>query len=210
MNVTIIDSGLGGITFCKNVSKEINCLNFDLLIDKDGFPYGNKELLWLKDRLLYLVFEAKSDTVIIACNTLSSLIFYYNLEFSKKVVDVITPTIYFLLGQNFNHICILATKNTIKMKVFDLLLDKNIYYLDATDLILDIENKSDYEDSFNDLILQISSTCDCLVLGCTHLIKIKDVFKKRLDLFVLSQDELFIELFNKNNYIVSEKSDFNA
>ena len=79
------------------------------------------------------------------------------------------------------------------------------YYLEATDLILDIENKSDYEDSFNDLILQIPSTCDCLVLGCTHLIKIKDVFKKRLDLFVLSQDELFIELFNKNNYIVDEK-----
>ena len=205
MNVTIIDSGLGGITFCKNVSKEINCLNFDLLIDKDGFPYGNKELLWLKDRLLYLVFEAKSDTVIIACNTLSSLIFYYNLEFSKKVVDVITPTIYFLLGHNFKNICILATKNTIKMKVFDLSLDKDIYYLEATDLILDIENKSDYEDSFNDLILQIPSTCDCLVLGCTHLIKIKDVFKKRLDLFVLSQDELFIELFNKNNYIVDEK-----
>ena len=205
MNVTIIDSGLGGIAFYENVSKEINYLNFDLLIDKDGFPYGNKELLWLKERLLHLVEEAKSDTVIIACNTLSSLIFYYNLEFSKKVVDVITPTIYFLLGHNFNHICILATKNTIKMKVFDLLLDKDIYYLDATDLIFDIENKSDYEDSFNDLILQITSTCDCLVLGCTHLIKLKDVFKKRLDVFVLSQDELFIELFKKNNYIVSEK-----
>ena len=205
MNVTIIDSGSGGISFCRNVSKEINYLTFDLLIDKDGFPYGNKELLWLKERLLHLVEEAKSDTVIIACNTLSSLIFYYNLEFSKKVVDVITPTIYFLLGHNFNHICILATKNTIKMKVFDLLLDKDIYYLDATDLIFDIENKSDYEDSFNDLILQITSTCDCLVLGCTHLIKLKDVFKKRLDVFVLSQDELFIELFKKNNYIVSEK-----
>jgi glutamate racemase len=57
LNVTIIDSGSGGISFCRNVSKEINCLNFDLLIDKDGFPYGNKELLWLKDRLLYLVFD---------------------------------------------------------------------------------------------------------------------------------------------------------
>lgn len=205
MNITIIDSGLGGITFCKNVSKEINCLNFDLLIDKDGFPYGNKELLWLKDRLLYLVFEAKSDTVIIACNTLSSLIFYFNLEFSKKVVDVITPTIYFLLGHNFKNICILATKNTIKMRVFDHLVDEDIYYLDATDLILDIENKSDYEDSFNDLILQIPSNCDCLVLGCTHLIKLKDVFKKRLSLFILSQDELFIELFSKNNFIVDAK-----
>jgi glutamate racemase len=85
LNVTIIDSGSGGISFCRNVSKEINYLTFDLLIDKDGFPYGNKELLWLKERLLHLVEEAKSDTVIIACNTLSSLIFYFNLEFTFPV-----------------------------------------------------------------------------------------------------------------------------
>ena len=210
MKITVIDSGLGGITYAKNVKKSLVDLDIELLIDKDGFPYGKKDLNWLKERLEYLVNNSKTNVLVIACNTLSSLIFYYDLKFKKTVVDVITPTIYFLLGQNFNHICILATKNTIKMKVFDLLLDKNIYYLDATDLILDIENKSDYENSFNDLILQIPSTCDCLVLGCTHLIKIKDVFKKRLDLFVLSQDGLFIELFNKNNYIVSEKSDFNA
>jgi glutamate racemase len=205
LNVTIIDSGSGGISFCRNVSKEINYLTFDLLIDKDGFPYGNKELLWLKERLLHLVEEAKSDTVIIACNTLSSLIFYFNLEFSKRVVDVITPTIYFLLSQNFNHICILATKNTIKMKAFDLLVDKDIYYLDATDLIKDIEYNNNFSNSLNELIKQIPSSCDCLVLGCTHLIVLKEEFRKRVNIFIVSQDELFIKLFNIEK--TSQKND---
>ena len=83
MKVTVVDSGLGGIAFSRSVNLDIKYLNINLLIDKDGFPYGDKDLLWLKERLINLVEMAKTNIVIIACNTLSSLIFYYDLKFKK-------------------------------------------------------------------------------------------------------------------------------
>ena len=195
MKVTVIDSGLGGITFSRSVNLETKYLEIDLLIDKEGFPYGDKDLLWLKDRLINLVEKAKTNIVVIACNTLSSLIFYYDLKFKKTVVDVITPTIYFLQGKKRNKITILATQNTIKMDIYGKLLDCEVIYIDATKLISDLENDNNYIDSLYILLNKIDITSELLILGCTHLIAIKEEFRKRITIDVLSQDELFISLF---------------
>ena len=77
IEITIIDSGLGGIEF----SKRINDLKVFPLIDYEAFPYGNKELDWLRDRLIYLVDQATTKTVVVACNTLSSIIYKYDLKY---------------------------------------------------------------------------------------------------------------------------------
>ena len=195
MRVTVIDSGLGGIAFSRNIKVDIKYLDIKLLIDKEGFPYGDKELSWIKERLLSLVESCNTNTIIIACNTLSSLIFHYNLEFNKTVVDVITPTIYFLLSKNYQKVCILATKNTIKMNVYQRLLDSEVIYLDASKLIFDLQMKDNYQSSLFEIIKLIPKGCDSLVLGCTHLIEIKDEFRKELAIDVVSQDEIFISLF---------------
>ena len=195
MKVTVIDSGLGGIAFSRNINQHIKYLEIDLLIDKDGFPYGDKDLLWLKNRLIYLVNNAKTNIVIIACNTLSSLIFHYDLKFNKTVVDVITPTIYFLQGQKRRKITVLATQNTIKMDVYRRLLDCEVLYIEATKLINDLENKDNYHDSLNNLLSRIDLKSDLIILGCTHLIEIKEEIRRKIKRDVLSQDELFISLF---------------
>ena len=195
MKVTVIDSGLGGIAFSRNINQCIKYLEIDLLIDKEGFPYGNKDLLWLKERLLYLVNNAKTNLVFIACNTLSSLIFHYDLKFNKTVVDVITPTIYFLQDKKIKKISVLATSNTIKMDIYKRLLDCEIIYIDATQLISDLENQNNYTDSLNYLLNKIDLKSDFVILGCTHLIEIKEEIRKKIFKNVVSQDELFISLF---------------
>ena len=193
MKITVIDSGLGGITFSRNINLDIKYLDINLLIDQEGFPYGDKDLLWLKERLINLV--AKTNVVIIACNTLSSLIFYYDLKFKKTVVDVITPTIYFLQSKKRNKITVLATFNTIKMNIYRRLLDCEILYIDATDLISDLENKNNYFDNLFIVINGIDTTSDLVILGCTHLIAINEEFRKRICVDIVSQDELFTSLF---------------
>jgi glutamate racemase len=195
LKVTVVDSGLGGIAFSRSVNLDIKYLNINLLIDKDGFPYGDKDLLWLKERLINLVEMAKTNIVIIACNTLSSLIFYYDLKFKKTVVDVITPTIYFLQSKKSKKITILATQNTIKMDIYRRLLDCEIVYIDATKLISDLENKDNYNDSLYKILNKIDANSELIILGCTHLISIKEEFRKRIMIDILSQDELFISLF---------------
>ena len=199
MRVTVIDSGLGGVVFSENLSKEVEFLDCKLMIDHEGFPYGDKDLNWLKDRLITLVDSSSTNTVIIACNTLSSVIYEYDLIFNKQVVDVITPTIYFFLGKSYKKVAILATKNTIKMNIYKRLLD-NIIYIDASKLISDLQNKLYFYDSLKEVLQKIPFNCDCVLLGCTHLIKIKELFRKKLKIDVISQDEIFISLF-ENDFI---------
>lgn len=195
MKITVIDSGQGGIAFSRSVKVDIKYLDISLYIDKEGFPYGDKDLSWLRERLIYLIDKCNTNIVIIACNTLSSLIFQYDMKFNKTVVDVITPTIYFLQSKSYQDICILATKNTIKMHIFDKLLKCNISYIDASDLISNIENRDNYLDNLERIISKINPYSDLIVLGCTHLIEIKDEFRKRIDIDVVSQDEIFVKLF---------------
>ena len=194
MKISIIDSGLGGKVFAASLEKEIKDLDIVLNIDAEGFPYGQKDLFWLKERAETLISQAKSNIVIVACNTLSSIIYYYDLKFKKEVVDVITPTIYFLRKKKYHNIAILCTKNTIKMDVYGKLLNANILYIDSTQLIDDLENSKNYIVSFYEIIEKIKEDCDLVILGCTHLISIKEEFRKILDIDVLSQDEVLIEI----------------
>ena len=199
MRVTIIDSGLGGVIFSELVVQEVKYFDPILLIDYEGFPYGDKGLDWLKDRIMNLVDNSKTNIVIIACNTLSSVIYEYDLIFKKKVVDVITPTISFFMTTNYKKIVILATKNTIKIDVYKRLLD-DVFYIDASKLIFELQNSFDYSDSLDEIISLIPNDCDYLLLGCTHLIYIKEKFRKKLNMNVVSQDEIFVSLF-KNDFI---------
>ena len=196
IEITIIDSGLGGIEF----SKRINELKVFPLIDYEAFPYGNKELDWLRDRLIYLVEQATTKTVVVACNTLSSIIYKYDLKFKKRVVDVVTPTIYFFRNQNYKNICILATKNTIKMDVYSKLLGVKINYIDATKLIDCLQYNKEYKVEVQNILSQIPKETDAILLGCTHLIAVKDYFRKKMETTVISQDEIFNEILEKNRF----------
>ena len=194
----MIDSGKGGIAFCNSIKKNIDCLEPTLIIDEEGFPYGNKDLFWLKDRINYLMEKSEDNMVFVACNTLSSVIFHYNMLFKKKVVDVITPTIYFLNQQDFQNIIILATENTIKMDIYSKFLDIDVTYIDATELIYDIENELDIEVSLDKVLLALSISGDAVLLGCTHLIEVKDLIREKMDKILISQDEIFIDFFHIN------------
>lgn len=125
------------------------------------------------------------------------MIFHYNLKFKKTVVDVITPTIYFLRKNNYKNISILATKNTINMDIYSRLIEAEINYIDSSILINEIENDNVNLDTVLQLLSMVNSNCDVILLGCTHLIKIKDLFRKNTDIKVLSQDEIFILFLNE-------------
>lgn len=194
----MIDSGKGGIAFGKSITENIDYLEPTLIIDEAGFPYGDKEFLWLKERVNYLVDKAQDNLILIACNTLSSIIFHYNMAFKKKVVDVITPTIYFFNQKDFKNVIILASKNTIQMDIYSKLLDIDVTYVDATELIYNIEKELDLNDSINKMIEGININGDVILLGCTHLIKVKENIRKKTNKLVVSQDEIFINFFKIN------------
>ena len=197
MQISLIDSGIGGKVFGNNLLFDVNDLEIEYLVDYKNFPYGNKDLSFLKERLIELVNKANNQIVVIACNTLSSIIFHYNLSFNKTVVDVITPTIFYLKDKNYSLITVYATKNTIFMNIFEKLLNTKIIYIDATKLISAIENDYNIEEEFYKLVNKTPKYSECIVLGCTHLIKIKELFRNTFNREIISQDELFVKLFKE-------------
>ena len=74
MQISLIDSGIGGKVFGNNLLFDVNDLEIEYLVDYKNFPYGNKDLSFLKERLIELVNKANNQIVVIACNTLSSII----------------------------------------------------------------------------------------------------------------------------------------
>lgn len=164
-----------------------------LLIDFEGFPYGIKDLFWLKNRLINLVDNSGNKEIIIACNTLSSIIYYFNLKFSKKVVDVVTPTILFFNEKKYEKIIILATKNTIKMDVYSKYITADITYIDASTLIEAIQKNQPSNKIIDGLKSIILDTKTPILLGCTHLIKLKEIFRSTFLNEIISQDEIFIK-----------------
>ena len=44
MRISVIDSGMGGVAFANNLKREITDLELSLLIDHEGFPYGDKDI----------------------------------------------------------------------------------------------------------------------------------------------------------------------
>lgn len=83
------------------------------------------------------------------------------------------------------------------MDIFSKLIDRKISYIDASDLILEVEHEQVSEETILNILNKVNNDCDCILLGCTHLIKIKELFRKNTNIDILSQDEIFTLFLNE-------------
>lgn len=114
--IGIIDSGTGGLNVVLECTKYYN-EDFVYLLDNKNCPYGNKSIKVLKqiliDNINYLIKNYDIDLIIIACNTISTLIDYsLMLEYKTPILKTV-PKIQ-NIKNNGKNILVFATKNTIK------------------------------------------------------------------------------------------------
>lgn len=187
MNIVIIDSGVGAEEIVKTLLLKDLSNNYTLLLDKSFFPYGNKSKEQLNNRFQYLLsnIESNVDLIIIGCNTLSIMVDDFNTK--RKVIDMISITNNFLDKKEFNKILLLATQNTVVNNPFNA-----TFSIVVDELIVAIQN-NDYKEKLEEVFSLIDDSYDAIILGCTHLIKVKNEFRKQFNSYIISQDEL-IEL----------------
>lgn len=193
MKIGVIDSGLGGELISNYLNKNYNYEVIKIL-DKEMFPYGNKSKVLLRKRLKELVNKLednhKLDKIVIACNTLSSLFFYDSyFKYKHKLYDVINPVIRYLEDKKYENILLLATTNTINSNVYQTFCNGDITTLDATKLIFNIEFGYDVTNDIYNIINNYYNY-DAIILGCTHLIYIKEELRDLFKGDIISQDEL--------------------
>ncbi|MCL2765049.1 MAG: glutamate racemase [Treponema sp.] len=191
--VLFIDSGIGGIPYCRDFQKKNLRENICYAADRKYFPYGPRG----KDELLSILIELTEKLIrtidpkiaVIACNTatvsaLDSLRQTFTQLHFVGTVPAIKP------AAKSGKIGVLGTSRTIedpynKLLAQDCGIRENIFGLAAPELVEFVEQRFDEADDNEKTeivrkyirIFQAEGA-GSIVLGCTHFLYLIDEFRR--------------------------------
>ena len=185
--VLVIDSGVGGLSDCQAMLQHGPTYNFVYIADDALFPYGLLEEEKLSERLIALIDRLlplhQPDLVVLACNTVSTLVLpilreRYQVPF-VGVVPAIKPA-----SKISESRCIglLATPATVRRPYTDQLIqdfasDCVVVRVGSNDLVIEAERLFSGQSVSEDVLFETlkpfmvahdGRRVDTVVLGCTH------------------------------------------
>lgn len=189
-NIGVIDSGIGGLTVVKSIQSLIPNENIIYFGDNKNVPYGNRsedEILSLTMNILSFLKEKDVKIVAIACNTISTLIDSFKDKFEFPIVDIINPTVDYIVDNNIDNVDIIATEFTIGQGSYERLIHKKnsdikIVSEGSKNLAALIDEGRFEDEKTKDIIsthinnLNFQGNIENLVLACTHYPIVKDLF----------------------------------
>lgn len=191
--IGIFDSGIGGLTVARAISKVLPNENLIYLGDTARVPYGTRGKEVITEFALELAnFLLKQDLkfLVVACNTISATCLDKIQAISPvPVLGVITPAVNKIIDTTKNKkVCVIGTQATISTKAYETeihSIDPNIeVFSKACPLFVPIAeeglaNSDIAELTAKEYLLNIKeSGIDTLHLGCTHYPLLKDIVQK--------------------------------
>ena len=194
MNIAFFDSGIGGITVLHEALKSCGSDEYIYYADTLNAPYGTKT----KDEVKKFVFDAvdflvslKVSAIVIACNTATSVaIEDIRKTYSIPIIGMepaVKPAVKLTEGTQ-KRVLVTATPLTLQEEKLKNLIDRidNEHIVDLLplpELVQFAENFEFKDDVVGDYLTGKLSACDLdkygtIVLGCTHFIFYKNLFKK--------------------------------
>jgi glutamate racemase len=209
MKIGFFDSGLGGLTILKAVTKELPDYDYVFYGDTANLPFGTKteeEVYAHTVEGLEYLFAEDCSLVIIACNTASAETvrrvqndFLPDKHPDKKVLGVIVPTVETLMFESLTQVLLLATNRTVssdkyKIESENRNLNITLKQLAAPDLVplIEIGDLELAAQQAIKLIDEAGGESEVVVLGCTHYTEIKSQLRQHYDKAkkIISQDEI--------------------
>jgi glutamate racemase len=188
--IGIFDSGIGGLTVAKAIRERLPNRSIIYFGDTAHLPYGEKSeaaIISYSKKICDFLINQGCSTIIIACNTASSLAYSALLNYlpsSITLINVIDPVVDYIGKKSFKNIGVLATRATIKSEVYSkkiLKVNDGITVVEkATPLFASIIEEGYFNNTISQSVIQeylsdeILQPCDSLILGCTHYPLIKD------------------------------------
>lgn len=197
MSILVFDSGIGGLTVLRELRVLMSERHIIYVADDAGFPYGDWPDGELADRMVglfeKLLVRFHPDLVVIACNTLSTLVLpILRQKFDIPFVGTV-PAIKPAAGRTRSgQISVLATPGTVKRDYTRNLIGEfasrvNVRLVGASRLAAMAEAymlrqpideaiiKREIEDCFVD---RLGARTDIIVLACTHYPFLTNVFRR--------------------------------
>lgn len=201
-SIGIFDSGLGGLTVLKVLSREFPHESFCYLGDIARLPYGNKSPETIRRYGLQILRYLKNQNVkaiIIACNS-ASTVFLGEEEFEGvPLLNVIEPGAQAALEASLDDkIAVLGTAATIRSHAYRDTLKKFSSKVEviekACPLFVPLVEEGMMNDPITEMVSRrylteiIQRKFSTVILGCTHYPVLKDDLRK-----VLGEDVNLVE-----------------
>lgn len=198
--IGIFDSGVGGIFILKELYKKFPIKSFVYLADQENFPYGEKDLSFVRSLVkknVYFLANQGVEHIIIACNT-ASVTLTEEDAYPIPVTGVIEAALKQAQKDSINKkVGLLATVGTVKSEVFlkqakKLNFNLQIYQQPCPLLAPFVERggwsinkKQDIAKSKELAALLkkylsplLNKGVDTIIMGCTHYLYLEPAIKK--------------------------------
>lgn len=199
MKVGFYDSGIGGLMVLGEIVKIKGCIDVVYFGDLSNFPYGNKtkkELFIIGRKGINFLINKGVDIVVVACNTLSTVVGRDIKTISDVSIFLITEWVKELKIKRDNLI-VIGTEATIKSGYYQKIL--NARGIPTPKLAEFVESGmwegKEVENYLNSILPRDKYT---LLLACTHYTVLKEAIKKlRPDVEIIDISQVFADLFSK-------------
>jgi glutamate racemase len=180
--IGLFDSGVGGISIWKEITKQLPYEHTIYLADSKNAPYGQKskeKIVELSIKNTELLIEKGCKIIVVACNTATTnAISYLRKNYDIPFIGIEPAIKPAALQTKTNAIGILATKGTLSSELFhktSTSFTSGIKVIEqiGEGLVPLIEAGNIDSDEINTLLKKylnpmISENIDYLVLGCSH------------------------------------------
>ncbi len=178
--IGIFDSGLGGLSICKEIMQLMPDESIVYLADSKNAPYGEKpkqEIINLSIKNVELLLEKGCKIIVVACNTATTnAISELRLMFDVPIIGIEPATKPAALQSKSGKIGVLATEGTLKSELF---LSTSEQFRDSLEIIevkgiglvrlIESGKIENTEELLKDYLLPlVNEGVDKIVLGCTH------------------------------------------
>ena len=213
--IGVFDSGYGGLTVLKEITKRLPQYDYIYLGDNARAPYGNRSFETVYHYTWQCVqwfFKQNCPLVILACNTASAkalrtiqqndLIKYFP---DKKVLGVLRPTTEVIGNYSHSgHVGIMATNGTVQSQSYLIEIEKFfpdiVVVQQACPMLVPLIENNEFENEAADYFIQKyvqellhkDDKIDAILLACTHYPLIKRKIEKFLpeNVNVIAQGEI--------------------
>ncbi len=190
--IGVFDSGIGGLTVLKELTKMLPLEDFIYIADSSNAPYGHRkrsEIMELSSRIVNILINKSCKLIVIACNTATAATVNDLRKKYKTPIIGLEPAVKpACLNTKTKNIGVLATEGTFRGNHFKNTSEKYKDYvkihLQVAKGLVDIAEKGTFlGDEVTEMIKKYveplkEHNIDQLVLGCTHYPLFKETIKK--------------------------------
>jgi len=195
--VLVFDSGIGGLSICKEILASNKNIKLHYLSDNAAFPYGEKSVEQLISRATQVLLQAcaqlSPDLVVIACNTASTVVLpSLRTQLDIPIVGVVPAIKTAAAVSQSKTFALLATPGTVARPYTQQLIDEHaadcqVIRVGSSQLVRAIESHIHGDIIDTEYLQQIigqlteqldGDKIDTVVLGCTHFPLVADRFKE--------------------------------